>query len=399
MLTWSCIWIIVSAIEIHCDSPAKPHDHSYPFFFYASTILNLDRPTDLIRCGPRHWTKQSCRQRANVPHKPELNDLSEATLLSPQHPPSLVMTPLQVLPLFCVHIVRLSLQGKLSWELTWLVPTIVRTHFYWCYPRTRKYALRCLEFMLAMIYVEGPENAYPLWESFDCATFFIMNILTVVGTVSMSLEAAIDFVSLISYSSELALLFAIVLWLISPNGDALNAILYATSVPFKYVYSKPCSFHLKGVEVIHLTILLVCLVGRVMYLSYVQSTLSSKHILRFLPSTFIREVMKMATSLIEAYGLDGANMSPTTYAGVATDLVFIFGIAWMFLTILRIIFVQCVPRTFFRSCISKSTLYLWLVIRILWVHVLNVKLNGGRRQISNHSVDTPSLNRIVLNPL
>lgn len=53
-----------------------------------------------------------------------------------------------------------------------------------------------------------------------------MGIISIVGMVSLTIEAIVDFLSLLSSSSELAILLVATQWLITPEGDVLSTVLY-----------------------------------------------------------------------------------------------------------------------------------------------------------------------------
>lgn len=84
--------------------------------------------------------------------------------------------------------------------------------------------MRCLEFTLAIICFQ-PENFYSSWKSFRGVLLSAMGIISIVGVVSLTIEATMDFLSLSSSLPELAILLVTVQWWVTPKGDVLRTVM------------------------------------------------------------------------------------------------------------------------------------------------------------------------------
>lgn len=139
------------------------------------------------------------------------------------------MSLTHILPLVIAHNIRLFLQDRLSWELIRLVRYDLLP------PQSNKvivrgYTLKSVELLIGLVCIEGFDTIRHLFLGFQDAVLSIATLICVVGAVAMLVEATADFLSLLQFSPELAILLVTYQWLTTPEEHNLHMILLCVTV-------------------------------------------------------------------------------------------------------------------------------------------------------------------------
>lgn len=135
----------------------------------------------------------------------------------------------QIIPLVIIHNLRLFLQDKLSWELIMSVRCLCHSSGKYSLPFgfLRLYTIKSIEFTVVIVYIEGLDTVKQPLLSLQDASACVINTVSLVGAVAMSVDATIDFLSFLSLYPELAVLFAVYQWATTPSGNTIKRILSA----------------------------------------------------------------------------------------------------------------------------------------------------------------------------